>query len=141
MNYKTTTEEQNKLIDINKRYVPASLDENLKLDLRSSHFILGQEPVNYQSEYKKYFSERNMTFGSPSFKNNNSRHHNYSLGSEPVNYTTETHEKFISPKIDKSTFDVINSNNLLNANYNFGNDYNDWITSGQAAYFPKVKYS
>ena len=139
MNYKTTAEDQNKLIDINKRYERACLDEGLKNDLRSSHFILGQEPINYQSEYKRDFSERNMTYASPSLNKNNLRNHNYSLGNEPVNYITETQDKFISPKIDKSTMSVINKNNFLNANYKFGTDFNDWMTSVQEAYIPKVK--
>jgi hypothetical protein len=79
-----------------------------------------------------------MTYASPSTNKNNLTNHNYSLGNEPVNYITETHEKFISPKIDKSTMNVIEKNNFLNANYKFGTDFNDWTTSVQEAYIPKV---
>jgi hypothetical protein len=104
-----------------------------------SHFILGQQETNYQSEYKRDFTERK---GIPVLQSlsHNLRSHNYSMGNEPVTYISETQDKFISPRIDKSTLNVINRNNLLDSNYKFGTDDTNWTTSVQAAYFPKVKF-
>ena len=138
MNYNTTSEDQNKLISINKRYERASLDENLKNDLRKSHFNLGNDDMNYQSEYTRDYAEKKNIDASPIRVNQNIRSHNYNLGSDPVNYVTETHDKFNLPNIDKNGIRYNVKKNMHHSNCVFGTDDQDWMTSLQAAYFPKV---
>lgn len=137
ISYTTTAQDQNNSISKLHHYERTGLDENLKNDLRKSHFILGQQETNYQSESKKEFTEKKI-LKPLKFDNNTLRSHSYNLGNDSVNYVTETHEKFISPIVNKSHHVTAVNQSLQHVNYKLGNDSNEWTTSLQSSYFPKT---
>ena len=102
--YSTTTNEQNKNIQNKRSMTVATLDEGLKNDLRSSHFILGNFDSHYQtiSQQEFYDKSRQGGPGGVDFKNieKGLRSHNYVLGNDKPDYKSETQAKYVTPKFD-----------------------------------------
>lgn len=74
------------------------LDENLKNELRTSHFLLGNSNPNYQTVFQSQFYAKNNEN-----KFNSNPHLNghkpmgHKMGSDKIEYNSESHIKFASP--------------------------------------------
>ena len=59
------------------------------------------------------------------------------MGSDNVSYLTETHDKYTSPIIPKD-FKTNTKFNIQNVNYKLGSENDNWLTTSQNSYIPKV---
>jgi hypothetical protein len=137
--YTTTAQDQNKNIDIKKPIPIAKLNETLRNDLVNSHFKFGNEQGQYISEFKNEFTNKPINEVTNTSKLGILlRNHNYSLGLDNnVSYLTETHDKYTSPIITKD-FKINTNFNIQNVNYKLGSENDDWLTTSQISYIPKV---
>jgi hypothetical protein len=140
--YSTTSNDQNKNMETGKIYPVASLDINVKNDLRRSHFILGNTEPNYNTIFKseffnKYDLKDKNAISSKSIEKE-LRKHSYILGNDVPDYKSETQAKYIAPiGYNLTNENKISSHELQKSHYVFGN-YNDpWGTTSQASYYPK----
>jgi hypothetical protein len=154
--YTTSTMDQNNNIE-NKRSVSiASLDYDVKNDLRKSHFIFGNSEPNYTTMSKsEFYNKSNIQTTNPFYSGANAksiekalRSHNYILGNDKPEYKSETGAKYISPieqlsSNNNSQFTKIqpekkiSTYELQKSHYVFGNNSDPWITTQQMCYNPK----
>jgi len=101
LQYNTTSKDQNKLIDGGRPRSVATLDENIKNDLRKCHFTLGNFIPNYQSASRGEYYDKTGLGGNE--KNDYKeigktlRSHNYVLGNAVPEYKSETGARFVLP--------------------------------------------
>ncbi len=101
LQYNTSTKDQNKLIDNGRPRSVATLDANVKNDLRKCHFTLGHFIPSYQSATRGEFYDK-TSFNA---KDNNDykeigkslRSHNYKLGDTQPDYKSEAGARFGVP--------------------------------------------
>jgi len=101
LQYNTTMNDQNKLIDGGRPRSVATLDADIKNDLRKCHFTLGNFGANWQSSARSEFYDKSAL-------NNNVaadykeigkslRSHNYVLGNSQLEYKSESGARFVEP--------------------------------------------
>jgi hypothetical protein len=138
--YHTTTMEQNKHIITAARQI-ATLDQNLKNDLRSSHFILGNSEPSFRTIFQQEFYDKTKMSqkSDVNFKaiEKGLRSHNYVLGNDKPDYKSETQAKFTVPPRQQVEKQKISTHELQKSHYNFGNDKNCWVTTHQQSFYPK----
>jgi len=136
--------EQNKRIENGINRPIASLDLNVKNDLRNSHFIVG----NFEPSYNTVF--RSEFYNKSNIKDNSvinlktiekqRRGHNYILGSDKPNYKSETQDNFTAPTpkgFQTQDEHKISTHELQKSHYMFGNSNDCWSTTAQSSYYPK----
>lgn len=72
------------------------LDENLKNELRTSHFLLGNSTPSYETVFQSQFYAKNSEnkFNSTAHPHKPMGH---KMGKDKVDYNSETHVKYASP--------------------------------------------
>lgn len=140
--YTTTAGEQSRCL-LEQGAQPATLDENVKKDLRRSHFVLGNAPPDSQTIYKEEYydkSAQNKPDGNVDFKNieRKLRATSYVLGNDVPDYISEHADRYKKPPINGAIGNqTISTGQLQQSHYVFGNDKEPWITTQQANYVPK----
>lgn len=91
-----------------KDFKMVHLDENLKNELRNSHFLLGNSAPNYQTAFQSQFCAK-----SPNNENKfmSTIHHphkpmGHKMGNDKIEYNSESHMKFITPMAHSRAFSV-----------------------------------
>ena len=87
-----------------KDFKMVHLDENLKNELRKSHFIMGSFTPNYNTTFNCEFNKKDFVDNNLNNKNkaNNIKSEGHKMGIDKVIYKSETHNKFIAPDINKT---------------------------------------
>ncbi len=139
--YSTSTMDQNKRIE-NGTYQPiASLDANVKNDLRRSHFTLGNFEPNYNTMFRSEYYDKNGIKDNSGLNSKmiekQLRNHNYVLGNDKPDYKSETAAKYTAPSNYVRNVQGISTHELQKSHYVFGNNNDPWATTSQAAYYPK----
>jgi hypothetical protein len=142
--YNTTTADHNKEIESGGVRSVATLDQNVKNDLRSSHFSLGNFEPNYNTMFRsEFYNKSDQKSTSSSIANAKSierslRKANYVLGNDVPDYKSETGAKYQFPSgfVPKAE-NKISSSELQKSHLLLGNDANHWQTTSQGSYFPK----
>lgn len=89
-----------------KDFKMVHLDENLKNELRTSHFILGNSAPSYQTVFQSQFYNKKENSDN---KFNSLSHHNtqkslgHKMGNDKIEYNSETHLKYVSPHSHQRT--------------------------------------
>ena len=91
-----------------KDFKMVHLDENLKNELRRSHFLMGNFSPNYNTAFQSQFQQRDNTVDHTANKliALNNKSYSHKMGSDRIVYNSETHMKYISPEMNRnnSTF-------------------------------------
>lgn len=81
-----------------KEFKMVHLDENLKNELRTSHFLLGNSTPSYQTVFRSQFYAKN---NENNFNSNAQAHPNkpmgHKMGNDKVEYNSESHLKYAAP--------------------------------------------
>jgi hypothetical protein len=89
-----------------KDFKMVNLDENLKNELRKSHFIIGNSNPNYTTTFNSHYKEKEKGFKENNLiiKKNvaNKTNSNNIFGSDRVIYTSESHNKYMLPDGNKT---------------------------------------
>jgi hypothetical protein len=82
-----------------KDFKMVHLDENLKNELRKSHFIIGNSNPNYITTFNSQFKDKGFISDNLNNKNITANNRGYKniFGTERVIYTSESHNKFNNP--------------------------------------------
>ena len=140
----TTTSMEQSLPVLNGDARPARLDENVKKDLRSSHFVFGNDEPQYQTMFQRDYYDKSKLNNRDNvdFKGveRGLRATNYVLGDEKPNYLSETAEKYTIPPLNPNALknqQKISTAELQQSHYVFGTDKVPWVTTQKVAYTPK----
>jgi hypothetical protein len=83
--------------------VKSSLDEDVKNDLRKSHFVIGNFDPNYNTKYRSEYYDKSSMLPRDNLDTKNIdrklRSQNYNLGNEKTDYLTEMAAKYTKPII------------------------------------------
>ena len=144
LQYNTTSKDQNKLIDGgNRPRSVATLDANVKNDLRKCHFTLGNFGPTYQSAARVEFYDKSLlnTNTAADYKEigKSLRSHNYILGNAQPEYKSEAADRFAVPLNSVRSHQKTSTQELQRSHYNFGTNENSWVTTSQATFVPKVR--
>ena len=87
-----------------KDFKMVHLDENLKNELRKSHFLMGNFNPNYNTAFKSEFQKKEYTYNQTENRKiaNNNKSYSHKMGSDRVTYVSETHNKYISPEMNRT---------------------------------------
>jgi hypothetical protein len=134
--------DQSKNIENGKVYPVASLDINVKNDLRKSHFIFGNSDPNFNTMSRtEYYNKTDLkdknAISSKSIEKQ-LRNHNYVLGNDVPDYKSEAHANYIAPVGSHlRNENKISTHELQKSHYMFGNNSDPWATTSQASFYPK----
>lgn len=80
----------------------AVIDDNMKTELRNSHFIFGNQTLNYQTASQTQFKEldKNKINRPCHSANPSTRAMSYKPGNDKVEYISESQIKYSTPKIN-----------------------------------------
>jgi hypothetical protein len=140
--YTTTANEQSKCL-LEQGFKPAMLDENVKNDLRRSHFVLGNALPDSQTIYKEEYYDKSAHAkpdAGVDFKNieRKLRATSYVLGNDVPDYISEHADRYKTPPLNGNVGgQTISTGKLQQSHYVFGNDKDPWITTQQENYVPK----
>lgn len=87
-----------------KDFKMVHLDENLKCELRKSHFLMGNFTPSYSTVFQSEYQKKNASNNNLENKNiaNTNKSYSHKMGSDKVTYTSESHNKFISPAMNRT---------------------------------------
>ncbi|MCQ2820685.1 MAG: hypothetical protein MJ252_25760 [archaeon] len=141
--YTTTANEQSKAILLQGPN-PAILDKATKDDLRRCHFKLGNNPMNFVSDYKAEYTDKSAENRKDNvdFKDieRRLRQTSYNLGNDKPDYVSDYKDRFKTPDLSKGQAvgpQSISTADLQKSHYNFGTSGAPWETTNMAAYVPK----
>lgn len=136
--YSTTNNEQNKNVDPRGRPVIA-LNDDLKNDLRKSHFILGNFKPNMMPSSKQDYTNKISDVAERNLGNISKalRKHSHVLGDNKIEYRSEMQSKFNNPNARGKQQQIVSTAELQKSHYIFGSSDNKWATTCQSSYGPK----
>ena len=73
------------------------MDDNLKNELRKSHFLFGNFNTNYNSAFQSDYQQKKSVGNFDKNYENVNKKVSHKMGSDKVAYMSESHNKFISP--------------------------------------------
>ena len=79
------------------------LDENLKNELRKSHFHFGNNNTSYNTAFQTDYQKKNPIPNFDKNYENVNKKVSHKMGSDKVTYMSETHNKFVSPAMNRTT--------------------------------------
>jgi hypothetical protein len=79
-----------------KDFKMVHLDENLKNELRTSHFILGNSTPSYQTVFQTQFNKNDLNDQNKNLFSHNTTQKalGHKMGNDKIEYTSETHLKY-----------------------------------------------
>lgn len=124
-----------------KDFQMLKLDENLKKELRESHFLLGNFQPNYNTVFQSEYTKKKVPFNNSENKSfaNNNKAYSHKMGSDRITYNSESHTKFISPAMNRTASNRSDTCEVQSSHYTFGKDKHIWETTNQTVYQEKVR--
>jgi hypothetical protein len=84
-----------------KDFKMVHLDENLKNELRTSHFLLGNSITSYKTVFQSQFYVKNNENNCNAAAHLNShKPMGHKMGNDKIEYNSETHMKYTLPTLD-----------------------------------------
>lgn len=82
------------------------IDQNLKNELRNSHFHMGHYKSNFSTLNQSQFQPKDETVDNSMNKliAENNKSYSHKMGTDKIVYDSESHVKFISPFLHKNKF-------------------------------------
>lgn len=87
-----------------KDFKMVHIDQNLKNELRNSHFHMGHFKSNFNTAFQSQFQPRDENNDNKNnmVNPNTNKTFSHKMGSDKVTYNSETHMKYISPILNKN---------------------------------------
>lgn len=86
-----------------KDFKMVCIDQNLKNELRNSHFKMGHFQTNFKTSFQSQYQPFDeVPDNSGNLFSQNNKKYSHKMGSDRITYNSETHIKFISPQMDKN---------------------------------------
>ena len=127
----------------NYKSPPATLDENLKNELRKSHFVLGNFAPNFNTSFRREYYDKSKMLpknGTEFSKiERKLRSQNFEFGSDKPDYLSETASKYIIPPLNNANNNQnkVSTALLQQSHYVFGNSNAPWNTTSRREFTPK----
>ena len=140
--YQTSNMEQSRNIQ-SAGYRAVSLDQNVKNELRKSHFIFGNNEPNYNTTSNQTYYDKTKIFNAQNVDfhgvERGLRKHNYVLGDDKPDYQSETQDKFKIPAVNPNDLvgQKVSTAQLQQSHHVFGNCSDPWVTTQQVSFGPK----
>ncbi len=96
-NFVTTSMSQNMDLEARRKdFKMVHLDETLKNELRTSHFLMGNSTPSYQTAFQSHYYPMNSGHNAAVMFNPH-KPMGHKMGNDKVDYNSETHVKYVAP--------------------------------------------